>query len=86
MTIADNQRTYRPSNGSEGMDFQERFCNRCELDREFQETDVGPGCLIIARTMAYDVGDPEYPKEWTIVGTKLNSARCTAFEPIRKGR
>ena len=30
---------YQPSNGSEGEGFQEAFCNHCERDRAFRETD-----------------------------------------------
>lgn len=30
---------YRPSNGTEGADFQDYFCDRCERDRAFRETD-----------------------------------------------
>ena len=67
---------YRPSNGTEGMIFMERWCDRCSK---------ASGCEIPSRTMIYRllcrfrdvVSDDEYPSEW--VGP-WNNAKCTAFE------
>lgn len=79
-------RHYRPSCGSEGADFIEEWCCRCERDRAFQENpDSGEGCPIVAATFRYEVDDPNYPKEW-IEDDK--GPRCTAFttdpsEPVR---
>lgn len=70
---------YRPSCGTEGADFQEEFCFRCEKDRRFRETDGDePGCQIVSDTFLYEVRDPRYPKEWII---DEQGPRCTAFEP-----
>lgn len=70
---------YRPSNGFEGMDFMDRFCERCRRDAAFQAGE-GDSCEIAAATMAFDVDDPEYPKEWVTCETL--GPRCTAFEPM----
>jgi hypothetical protein len=71
---------YRPSSGSEGADFQERFCIHCERDRAFRETDylgdAALGCQILAATYRYAVDHPDYPKEWI---EDERGARCTAF-------
>jgi hypothetical protein len=66
---------YRPSNSTEGMEFASRFCDRCEYDRKHREKAEG-GCHIIMMTMAYDLNEKEYPKEW-IIGE--NGPECTAF-------
>lgn len=69
---------YRPSNGSEGADFMSEFCDRCQRDAAFQDG-TGDSCQIAAATMAYNIADPEYPKEWI---EDERGPRCTAFEPI----
>ena len=69
--------SYRPSNGTEGMAFIERFCDRCvksEGDKEKQQS----GCEILMLTMMFSLDDPEYPKEW-IYDTDDDTC-CTAFE------
>ena len=48
-----------------------RFCERCLHD-------INGDCEIIALSMAFDVSNPEYPKEW-IYGDD-NKPTCTAFE------
>jgi hypothetical protein len=73
-------RPYRPSNGSEGMDFIARFCRHCKRDARFRETQDGRGgCPIVAATFCYPTTDPKYPKEWI---EDDDGARCTAFEAI----
>ena len=68
---------YRPSNGSEGEMFMAAFCDRCKLNAD--ELD---GCNILSDSFCYDVGDPEYPKEWTHDGR--GRPTCTAFVPEGK--
>ena len=72
---------YRPSNGTEGLDFQTRFCDRCIWDHRAHEGNLEHGCNILARTLALGVDDDGYPTEW-IEDTPYTpgSARCTAFE------
>jgi hypothetical protein len=68
---------YRPSNGSEGMDFMSRFCDVCKKDNP----DKMILCPIIAATFAFNVDDPMYPKEWIYDEGK---PICTAFEDENK--
>ncbi len=55
---------YRPSNGSEGMWFMEKFCENCIHDNPDLEKE-SPRCEIIALTMCLDAEDDRYPEEWT---------------------
>jgi hypothetical protein len=64
------------------MDFMERWCGRCWRDAAFQAGE-GDSCEIVANTMAFDVDDPEYSKEWVTDATL--GPRCTAFEQIETG-
>lgn len=66
---------YRPSNGTEGFQFQTTFCDNCHYDGDPEH---GKGCMILAKTMIYDIGDPEYPKEW--VQNEQGEPRCTKFK------
>lgn len=69
---------YRPSNGDEGEWFMSKWCERCTRDAANRaDPDSGEGCRIIVYTMAYDVDEPEYPKEWVI---KDGAPCCTAFD------
>jgi hypothetical protein len=72
---------YRPANEVESDTFMEHFCYRCKRDEQFKETQDGwiGGCPIIAATMAYNLNDPDYPKEWI---TDDDGPRCTAFEEV----
>lgn len=71
-----SERKYRPSNGTEGEGFICAFCANCERDRGFWDG-TGEGCGIVARTLIYDVDNPEYPGEWTY--TEGGEPTCTAF-------
>ena len=67
---------FRPSNGVEGEIFHNNFCDRCEKL-------FGPvNCKIPLSTMAFDIDEPEYPKEWVYDGKSLPT--CTAFENKEK--
>ena len=63
---------YRPSNGSEGMIFEEAFCNDC--------TKV-EGCTIYGNALCFDTDHPAYPKEW-IIGDD-GQPKCTAHEEAK---
>lgn len=63
---------YRPSNGTEGMGFIGTWCGCCERDRD-------QACAIVAAAFAYDVEDPEYPRQWRL--NAHGSPECTAFVP-----
>lgn len=73
-------KSYRPSNGTEGSAFYSKFCENCK-----HEDPPDKCCSILARTMAFGVEDEEYPEEWIYNDEGL--ATCTAFErpgPRRK--
>ena len=73
---------YRPSNGTEGCAFYEDWCCKCQHDKPMSEgkdfdcCSDGETCKIIADTLAYDVDEPEYPKEWT---WQAGSPTCSKF-------
>lgn len=67
---------YRPSNGTEGCMFMEAWCEQCQKDT-YQETPADFGCEILARTMAFDINDEEYPAEWQY--SSDGQPICTAF-------
>lgn len=69
---------YRPSNGTEGEFFQEAWCYRCARDTEARP------CSILTRTMAFNIEENGYPKEWIRdVGPWPGNPRCTAFREPR---
>lgn len=76
-------RPYRPSNGTEGMIFEDRFCDRCKREAKYRRTQDGAdGCRIATMAHTFDIGAPEYPKEWVVSlgDTTDMTARCTAFQ------
>lgn len=69
---AMDARSYRPSNGTEGMLFTDRFCDRCTKDDGEELL-----CPILTATLIHAPGEEDYPPEW-IEGDA--GPRCTAFE------
>lgn len=81
---------YRPGSGTEGMSFDDHWCDHCTRDQAYREggdnADPALGCPIIADVFAFDVTDPKYPKEW--VYDRNGVPCCTAFttdpsKPVR---
>lgn len=66
-----SNKLYRPSNGTEGMIFMEKFCDKCK------KNNTGDGCKILADSLCFEVNEPEYPKEW--VYDENNKPTCTSF-------
>lgn len=67
---------YRPSNGTEGDMFKERFCAQCKHD---DEDNPGLGCEEIAMyTFILNLDDRDYPPEW--VHDEEGRPTCTKFE------
>lgn len=69
-------RKYQPSNGTEGMFFVETYCMNClHCD---PNPDGEKQCGILARTMAFDAKDDEYPEEWAY--DDENKPTCTKHQ------
>lgn len=68
-------RPYQPSNGTEGMWFTDKFCMNC------LHCDPNPSgkkqCEILCRSLCWNVGDPQYPKEW--IYDQDDKPACTKF-------
>jgi hypothetical protein len=75
---------YRPSNGTEGMIFEEKWCVHCERDKAIwgnpDDPDWGGGCRILADILGLETTDPDYPDQWRYC---LDTPVCTAF--VREG-
>lgn len=70
---------YRPSTGTEGMDFCEQFCKNC-IHGKYEHTgdiDDKP-CEILSRSFLYEVNEAGYPKEW--IEDEHGNGKCTAFK------
>lgn len=63
---------YRPSNGTEGMSFMDKFCDKCLYD-------INEDCDILARSICYQKDEEEYPEEW-ICDEGFKNPRCTKFK------
>lgn len=78
-------RLYQPSNGTEGEYFFAQWCERCDRDDTMNGRadweHAEKVCQIIGDTMAYNITDPEYPKEWRY---GRHGPECTAFRPMRE--
>lgn len=69
---------YRPSNGSEGDWFCDKFCRNC-INGKYEHTmdiDDNP-CEILTASFLFDIYEKEYPKEW--VYDSESKPSCTAF-------
>lgn len=62
---------YRPSNGTEGMIFEEQFCNNCK------HCDT---CVVILESMVHEIDDSYYPKQ--MIFDADGRPTCTAFERL----
>lgn len=63
---------YRPSNGTEGMAFEESWCGSCWK---------ASWCRIPGRAMLYDIDEPRYPHQWCYDDNGL--PQCTAYAETR---
>lgn len=69
--------SYRPSNGTEGMDFICQWCDHC-IHEKFNHTqnDNDKKCDILNRSMLHDKIEDGYPTEW--VYDENGIPKCTA--------
>ncbi len=85
---------YRPGSGTEGMSFDDHWCEHCTRDRPYRDDPDNHdpaihGCQIIADVFAYETDNPKYPKEWVYGADGV--PKCTAFttdpsKPVRCGK
>lgn len=65
---------YQPSNGTEGMWFEDQFCDHCiHCD---PNPEGSKQCELLCNAYCFSPGDKEYPKEW--VYDSLGHPTCTA--------
>jgi len=70
---------YRPSNGTEGEIFMERWCADCQKDAAHRaDPDRAAGCPIFGSVLMYSRDDDLYPTE--LQYGEDGQPRCTAFE------
>lgn len=79
--ICAAENSFRPSNGTEGMDWMEDFCSQCIHDNPYlddpEKKYMGKrSCELITNAMCFYPTDPEYPKEWVYQAGK---PVCTKF-------
>jgi len=68
---------YRPSNGSEGMMFMERWCAKCQRDAAYR-AGTGDSCPIVCNSLIHSIDEEGYPAEWQYGDD--GQPRCSAFE------
>jgi len=68
---------FKPSSGTELCQFTTKFCDRCERDREYRESENNQGgCEIFARGYFQEKEDDSFPSEWIYQDDR---PVCTAF-------
>ena len=73
---------YRPSSGTEGIWFCDKFCDHCL--NQHPDPDNPKQCEILMKTMIYDVNDNRYPEEWQYKEEDVPA--CTAWQKWDWGR
>lgn len=76
-----SQEKYRPSNGTEGLEFQDRWCEQCQKDEAGHREDFKHGCPILAAALAFNKLQPGYPPQW--VHDDEGQPCCRAFEHVK---
>lgn len=72
-----HNKPYRPTNGFEGVDFQNEWCMTC---RHYH---VQAGCPILNASMMYETDEPGYPNQW-IYG-KDGRPECVGYSKEEPG-
>lgn len=71
------ERSYRPSNGTEGACFMELHCLQCIHEKfSHSQNHDDAKCDILSRSFLHQLGEKDYPVEWVY---KNNIPTCTAF-------
>ena len=74
LNVAAGSKLYRPSNGSEGEMFRDRWCDHCTKD----DYDNEVYCPILSSSMCFETSDKNYPRE--LKHDEKGQPCCTAFE------
>lgn len=75
---------FKPRNSDEVYDIPNNFCNECEKDRVYQETDNPKGQCQIYNQFIMAINDmTEYPKE-IVCTPDYKNKRCTEYEPYKE--
>ena len=70
--------SYRPSNGTEGMIFVDKYCSNCIHGKYEHTGDTKDNpCEILTLSYFYDTHEKEYPKEW--IYNNEGKPTCTSF-------
>jgi hypothetical protein len=78
-------KSYRPSNGTEGMIFEDNYCSQCIHEKWMHtQKDGDKQCDIYNRVQLFDFTDKEYPKEW--IYDQNEKPTCTAFVKFDWGK
>lgn len=78
-------RKYRPSNGTEGDWFTEKFCINCKHENYLKTgRDNARQCRILTNSLMYDLTDKEYPKEW--IYDDNDNPICIQFDNTKQKR
>jgi hypothetical protein len=67
---------FEHTNGTVGWSWCEDWCFRCVHDAQYSDEDPQAGCQILARSLAFSPGEPEYPAEWVYQNGR---PVCTAY-------
>jgi len=78
--MATTMKKYRPANGTEGIWFHSKWCDRCYKETLYH-AGKGKPCEILMRTMEFSKKDPQYPAEWTY--NPEGHPICTAFSKTK---
>lgn len=73
---------WRPSNGTEGAMFMERWCGNCAHDKAYRDG-TGDACPIANNALLFNEDEPGYPAEWQYDDD--GQPKCTAFEEVSNG-
>ena len=73
--MSEEIRLFQPSNGTHGDIFMGEYCYKCS--KFPHDSDAKNQCVIVLKTMAFDIEDPEYPNQWRYVD---GEPTCTAFK------
>jgi len=69
---------FRPSNGTEGCFFEDKFCSQCRNEKFMHTQDTNDKqCDILNDALTFDLDEEKYPKEWTY--DEAGDPTCTAY-------